>query len=345
MIDSGMYWNDVDKVIEVIPNIKKLNGNRCLITGAAGMICSSVVEILFRLNTYGAQIKVYLAGRSKEQMARRFAGYVEGRDYFFIGFDAVKDTRLNVDVDYIIHGAGNSNPAAFTRQPVETMLGNLMGLNSLLRMAVEKRSKRVLYISSSEVYGNKVGNKPYEEQDYGFIDILNPRACYPDAKRAAETLCVSYGAEYGLETVIVRPGHIYGPTITRTDSRASAQFTWNAAEGKDIIMKSAGDQIRSYCYTMDCASAIITVLLNGENGNAYNISNRNSVISIREMAKTLADYAGTKIVFETPSKAERSGYNLMLNSSLNAEKLEALGWKACFDLNEGVKRTIDYLRN
>lgn len=119
------------------------------------------------------------------------------------------------------------------------------------------QKKRLLYVSSSEVYGNKTGNQPYKEKDYGYVDILNQRACYPSAKRAAETLCTAYGQEYGLDTVIVRPGHIYGPTITETDSRASAQFTQNAIEGEDIVMKSAGMQMRSYCYVLDCAYPIL----------------------------------------------------------------------------------------
>lgn len=119
------------------------------------------------------------------------------------------------------------------------------------------------------------------------MDILNQRASYPSAKRASETLCIAYGIEYGVDTVIVRPGHIYGPSITESDSRASAQFTRNVVAGKDIVMKSAGTQVRSYCYTLDCASAVLTVLLNGQTGNAYNISNKNSICTISDIAQFL----------------------------------------------------------
>ncbi|MCI9191615.1 MAG: NAD-dependent epimerase/dehydratase family protein [Lachnospiraceae bacterium] len=341
---SERYWEDVDRVIGCIPNIKKLYDSSILITGATGMICSCVAEVLFRLNTRKAGINLYLAGRSRERMAKRFYVFQEDKDYVFVEYDATKDMQIDVNPDYIIHGAGNANPVIYTKQPVETMLGNIVGLNSLLRLAVAKETKRVLYISSSEVYGNKSENCPYEERDYGVIDILNPRACYPSAKRAAETLSVSYSAEYGLDTVIVRPGHIYGPTITRKDTRASAQFTWKAVDGQDIIMKSPGTQMRSYCYTLDCASAILTVLLEGVRTEAYNISNKESVVSIREMAETFARYGKAKIIFENASDAESRGFNLMSNSSLSAEKLEQIGWRACFNFEEGIKRTIDYLR-
>lgn len=343
MTYSEKYWDDVDRVTKCIPKIEQLNKKSILITGATGMICSSVAEILFRLNHLGNEIGIYLAGRDKARMLNRFPGFAEGKDYFFIEFDATKNQNIKISPDFIIHGAGNANPVVFLSQPVETMLGNLIGLNTLLLLATERKSKRVLYISSSEVYGNKIVDRPYKETDFGFVDILNPRACYPSAKRAAETLCVSYGAEYGVETVIVRPGHIYGPTITRSDSRASAQFTWDVIDGKDIVMKSAGTQMRSYCYSLDCASAILTVLINGKNRNAYNISNKNSVVSIREVAETFAKHAGRKIVFKNPSDAETRGYNPMDNSTLNAEKLEELGWQGIFNLEAGIRRTITTL--
>lgn len=141
----------------------------------------------------------------------------------------------------------------------------------------------------------------------------------------------------------MRPGHIYGPTITKDDTRASAAFTWDAVVGKDIVMKSVGEQLRSYCYTLDCASAILTVLLNGESGRAYNISNKDSVVSIRDMAEALANAGGCRVIFEMPSDIEKKSYNLMSTSALNAEKLERLGWKAEFDLEEGAMKTLKYI--
>ena len=157
-------------------------------------------------------------------------------------------------------------------------------------------------------------------------------------------MCVAYGEEYGLDTVIVRPGHIYGPTITKSDSRASAQFTRSAAASEDIVMKSSGMQLRSYCYTADCASAVLSVLLNGESGNAYNISNPDSIVTISEIANAMAEAAGRKVIYEIPTEQERKGYNLMTNSSLDSAKLESLGWSACFNLREGAERTVSMYR-
>lgn len=340
------YWQDVERVAKRIPGVRALYGKRVFITGGTGMICSAVAEILFHLNQKeDARIEIVLAGRSRERTQARFYCFEEGKDYTFQAYDATRESKLDLRADYIIHGASNANPAVYVKQPVETMLANIIGLNDLLAMAVRHQSRRLLYVSSSEVYGNKAENRPYKEEDYGFVDILNPRASYPSAKRAAETLCVAYGEEFGLDAVIARPGHIYGPTITDSDNRASAQFTRNAVDGEDIVMKSAGAQLRSYCYTLDCASAILTILLKGQRGQAYNISNRDSVVTISEIAQALAQAAGKQVVFEQASDAEKKGYNMMSNSSLDAQRLEELGWKAEFDLSEGTGRTVEILKN
>lgn len=342
---SDNYWNDIEKVVTNNPKISDLKSSKLLITGATGMVCSAIVDMILFLNKqHDFKVKLYLAGRNKQKAMDRFAGFICGKDYEFIQFDTTKDEPISIDPDYIIHGASNANPAMYAEEPVETALGNVIGTNVLLRLSAEKKVKKFLFISSSEIYGNKSGNLPFAESDYGFIDALNPRAAYPNAKRLAETLCASYKQEHGVDSVIVRPGHIYGPTITNSDNRASADFIRNVLAGNDIIMKSAGAQLRSYCYVLDCASAIVYCLLFGRSGEAYNISNCNSIVSIRDIAETLAKIGGVKTVFENPSDEEKKSYNLMSNSSLNSNKLEGLDWKSCFDLKDGVKATLDVLR-
>ena len=339
------YWQDVELVAQQIPNLGNLFGSTIFIAGATGMICSAVVEVLFFLNREkSANIQIILAGRDKDRTKIRFYCFEEGKDYSFCHYDAISATPLDIKADYIIHGASNADPGKFAKEPVETMLANIIGLNTLLKSATNNNTKRLLYISSSEVYGRKEEKSPYKEDDYGFVDILNPRASYPSSKRAAETLCSAYSSEYGLDTVIVRPGHIYGPTITKTDSRASAQFTRKAKAGEDIIMKSAGSQLRSYCYTLDCASAILAALINGKKGEAYNISNPLSVVTIREMAEALSKAGKVNILFKNPSDLELNSFNLMDNSSLKSEKLEQLGWRAVYGITEGAQKTLKYFK-
>lgn len=340
-----LYWEDLAKAQSSIPNLLTLQQAKIVVTGAGGLIGSAVVDLLISINdTAKAGNTIYLAARNEEKIRRRFGVMLDREDVVFLHYDALKPIEWDVLVDYIIHAASPANPAQYVSNPVETMVANINGAMNLLEYARKNGSKRFLYVSSSEVYGRKDSAEPYCETDYGFVDILNPRACYPSAKRATETLCAAFRKEYGVDSVIVRPGHVYGPTATDEDNRASSQFFRDVLEGHDICMKSAGTQMRSYCYAVDCASAILAALLNGDSVCAYNISNSKSVITIRQLAEMIADHGGKKVVFENPSDVELSGYNLMDNSSLNSELLEQLGWQSSFDAFEGIAHTLDIMR-
>ncbi len=340
------YWDDVKLSCDSIPEAHNLYGSSVLVTGATGLICSSIVDLLLFMNKEkNAGIKIFVAGRNEEKAISRFKGAVENDGPFFVPYDATIGTEIIIDekIDFIIHGASNANPTSYMKEPVETILANIVGLEVMLKLARRKSAKRLLYISSSEVYGKKEDNKPYSENDYGYLDILDQRACYPSSKRTGESLCVAYGMEYDVDSVMVRPGHIYGPFIQDSDNRASAQFTKHAIANTDIVMKSKGEQLRSYCYSLDCASAILSVLLWGKKGNAYNISNPNSICSISDVAHAIATAAGVKVIFDIPTETEKKSYNLMNNSSLASEKVESLGWKPAFTLKHGVGRMIKIL--
>lgn len=346
MYYSNQYWEDLVKVQSAIPNLHHLRHSKILVTGAGGLIGSAVVDLLISINeTANAGNLIYLAVRSEEKIRRRFGPMMSREDLVFFPYDAIEPIKQEIPFDYIIHTASPANPAAYASYPVETMLAILNGTSHLLKYAFNNGTKRLVYVSSSEVYGRKENPNPYCETDYGFVDILNPRACYPSAKRAAETLCSAFFKEYGVDAVIVRPGHVYGPTATAEDNRASSQFFRDVLNDHDIVMKSAGTQLRSYCYVVDCASAILAILLNGISSTAYNISNRNSLITIRQLAQMIADCSGKQVVFENPSDVELGSYNLMDNSSLNSELLEELGWASSFDAFEGICHTLSIMRD
>ena len=344
--DSKRWISDLDEIISVLPELEEFSGKSVFITGCTGLICSAVTDVLLRRNLVCAdKITILAAGRSEERVRARFAPYDKAARVRFVPYDAASmHNTFPEKCDYIIHGASNASPNKITKEPVETMAGNFIGMKLLLEYARRENVKRVLYVSSSEVYGRKEGSKPFQEEEYGFIDILNSRSSYSVGKRAAETLCASYADEYGVDSVIVRPGHIYGPTAVESDNRVSSAWAYSAARGQNIVMKSAGSQIRSYCYCLDCASAILTVLLRGVKVQAYNISNPDSIISIRDVAELLTEAAGTELRMELPTEAEKKGFNPMMNSSLDAAKLMALGWKGAFDARRGFAHTIEILR-
>ena len=343
--NSEIWISDLDEVIASFPEIEEFAGKSVMITGCTGLICSAAADLLIRWNeTHDGSIRILAAGRSEKKIRERFAPY-DGREWFgIVPYDAAVTKELDVPCDYIIHGASNASPNKIVREPVETMLSNVSGLKVLLDCARKQHAKRLLLISSSEVYGKKEGGHSYRTDEYGYIDLLNSRNSYSVGKRAAETLCASYADEYGVESVIIRPGHIYGPTALKSDNRVSSAWAYAAAEGKDIVMKSDGAQIRSYCYCPDSASAILTALVKGESVHAYNISNPDSVISIREMAHILADSAGVNLRMELPTEEERKGFNPMSNSSLDGSELLELGWKGLFDANRGFRHTIEIIK-
>lgn len=335
------YLRDLVRIQDVIPNISLLKEKSILITGAGGLIGSAIVDFLIELNDLQKyKINIYIAGRNYEKIKNRFEERMDRSDIHYIEYDACLPIHFEKKVDYLIHGASNANPAAYDSQPVETMLANFIGIQNLLEYVHICGVDRILYISSSEIYGKKENNLSYKEEDYNFLDILNPRACYPSSKRAAETLCAAYQKEYNINAVIVRPGHVYGPTMTPQDTRAASQFAKNIVDGKNITMKSAGTQLRSYCYVLDCVSAIITVLLNGKRGEAYNISNPESIVTIKDLAKCFAEVGNRNIEFEIPTVTETASYNLMNNSSLNSTKLQDLGWYGLFNMEDGVRATL-----
>ncbi len=336
------YLGDLKDAFYAVPQCGELDQKTVLITGAGGLICSAVVDALMAWNESGnMKIQVYAGGRSREKLEDRFQRWLSFPELHIVQYDAQETFECDVRFDYVIHGASNATPKAYGTQQVETMMTTITGTYQLLQYLRENGAGRFLYISSSEVYGKKGDDRMYSEDDYGYVDILNPRSCYPSSKRAAETLCASFCAEYGVDCVIVRPGHIYGPTMTQSDNRVSSQFPRDVKAGKDIVLKSAGNQLRSYCYVIDCVSAILTALIRGERGQAYNISNPNSIVTIREMAEAFSKEGNCQMLFENPSDEERDAFNFMENSSLTSSKLEDLGWKASFDMETGAKHTLN----
>ena len=227
--------------------------------------------------------------------------------------------------------------------PVETVLSNIGGINELLHFANNNPVKRVLYISSSEVYGKKNTEEPFIEGRYGVVDIDNIRSSYAIAKRSSEMLCKAYTAEYKVDTVIVRPGHIFGPSAKKEDKRISSDFTFKAASEKNLEMKSSGLQKRSYCYSIDCAIQILTVLLKGESGQAYNIGH-DEITTIKRMAEICAKSGNVELTVAHPTEAELKAFNPMNNSALDNAKVKKLGYQDVFSVEMGISHTVDILK-
>ena len=341
ILDSILYNSDIERVTKSLNWLECKNNKTFFITGATGLICSAVVDVLEYINvSRNLGWKIIIAVRNIDKAKERFQKYEIYSNLSLFKYDLTDDFEIPDNVDYIIHGAANAFPAIFSAYPVETLTGCINGLKHILDYTVIHKDTRVLYISSSEVYGILHNDEAIKENECGIIDILSPRSCYSIGKQAAETLCTSFVSEYNSDCVIVRPGHIYGPTASEKDNRVSSLFMYSAAKGQDLVMKSNGEQLSSYCYCLDCASAIIVSLFLGKKGEAYNISNRNSICTIKEMAICYAKVANVKVIYDEPVTNEKLSFNPMLNSSLNSEKIERHGWKSVFSKEEGFYHSV-----
>ena len=342
--DSSLWMQDIDEVIKANSMVREFQGKSILVTGASGLIGAAVIDVLIRLNeTKPASenfIRIYAAGRAEDRMRERFAHYF-GKEYFcFVSYDANDpEPSFSEPFDYVICAAGNSSPDLFSKEPVETMLSNVLGVSVLLKKAKQNKS-RLLYVSSSEIYGKAQFSEPILEEQTGTIALLNPRNAYAIGKQAGEATCAAFCAEYGTEAVIVRPGHVYGPTALQNDGHVVSLWLREAAKKKDLCMKSQGLQMRSYCHCLDCATAILTVLLKGDSCQAYNVSNASSNVMLCQMGKMIAERGGVSLVTEVASLEEKRRFNPMEYSVLNNEKLFGLGWNGIFDVQKGIAHTL-----
>jgi len=341
LASNSLYKKDLDIALEHI-DLDFLDKKKVFITGGTGLIGSAIVDLLLRNNkTKRTRIQLYIASRNKEKVMERFG---EDDCISWVEYDALKSLQFNEPVDYIIHCAGNASPELYVSQAVETMLTNILGLENLLKYALHQPNCKLIYLSSSEVYGQKDIEESFKEDSFGYIDILSDRASYASSKRASETLCKAYSLEYGLNTCIVRPGHIFGPTASVSDGRVSSAFAYKAAQGMDLFLKSSGGQIRSYMYCLDCASAILLVLKKGSSGQAYNICGE-EITSIRQLSEYFAKAGKVKLDYQQPTIDELHTFNPMNNSSLDCQKIYSLGFQSIFSVEEAVFHTVKILKD
>ena len=345
--DNSLYLEDVNYVADLNLPWEKLNNKSVMISGATGLIGSMLVDVIMSKNDEGLNCTVYALGRSEERMRKRFTYCFENPLFHFIEYDVNRKLCLTneVTVDYILHLASNTHPMQYSTDPIGTITTNILGVQNLLDFAVEHLTTRFAFASSNEIYGENRGDvEKFDEMYCGYINCNTMRAGYPESKRCGEALCQAYKAQKGLDIVIPRLTRSYGPTLLKTDTKALSQFLHKGVAGEDIVLKSAGTQFYSYLYVMDSVSGLLTVLLKGESGEAYNIADDASDIMLKNLAAIIADYAGKKVVFEIPDVVESAGYSKATKARLDASKLNSLGWKAKYDIKTGIIRTMEMLK-
>lgn len=340
---NRVFREDLEAVIgEDIP-WERLKGRTVLITGASGMIGMYMLNVLTMLNEkYGCGIRVLAMLRNAAKLSEE----IRARDDVeVIVHDVTEPLEIPGDVHYVIHAASPASPLIMQDKPVETIAANTLGTFNTLKLAKEKNAEGYLFISSREIYGQPdKGQEFFYEDTYGFVDQLNPRSCYSEGKKAAETMCVCYHEEYGLNTKIARLAHTYGPGMSIYDGRVQADFLKNVFYKEDIVLKSEGTAVRTYTYIGDAVAALYRILLGSED-MVYNIGNEDGKVSIRELAEIMVDIypeRGLKLVFDIPEGGTKGTAPYTLGI-LSSRKLREIGWVPKYSVKEGFKRTLESL--
>lgn len=349
MINNAQYESDVAYVAHLEFPWEKLQDKSFLITGASGLIGSFLIDVLMYNNlNRKLNCRIYAVGRNIEKAKMKFGSYWDMDSFKFISHDINQPLDIDgVDViDYVLHMASNTHPVAYSTDPIGTVTANIIGTNNLLDFAVKKHAVRFAFASSNEIYGENRGDVEFFDEDYcGYINSNTMRAGYPESKRCGEALCQAYKKQKNLDVVIPRFTRSYGPTMLESDTKAISQFILKAIKKQDIILKSAGTQYYSYTYVADAVSGLLTVMLKGTNGEAYNIADESSDIMLKDLAHILADLAGRKVIFELPDEIEKAGYSTATKARLDGSKLKKLGWKPKYNIQQGLQQTVEILEN
>jgi len=328
---------------------QRLSGLTIAVTGAGGFLGGYLVRVLLGLHAAGRverPIRVLALVRDFDRGLERLSPLSQNPDLELRTWDlndiSVPDLG---DCNYVLHAASQASPRFYGSDPVGTLMPNAIGTASLLKALQRCPDPRgLLFVSSSEVYGEVGGDRTLAETDYGQIDPASVRACYGESKRLGETLCVAWHQQYGLPTYIVRPFHTYGPGLLANDGRVFADFAYNIIRGENIVMMSDGSARRAFCYASDAIAGFFTVLLNGQPATPYNVANPAGELSVMELAELLVGlYPEKRLKVERRLPPGDRNYMSSTFSRLipDVRRLSGLGWSVQVAPNQGFRRMIE----
>lgn len=331
---------DIEDFVQDFALTDSLNSAKFLITGATGLIGSTLVRCLLALNK---DIQITCPIRNLKKVKAIYGEEVE--TIRFIECDLLTYLNKLTEEDgfkYIIHCASPTSGKYMTEHPVDTYMLAIDSTRAILEYA-RKVQTDIVYVSSLEYYGQNFDDAMITENMQGFVNSTDSRSSYPLGKRAAEYLCVAYAKQFDVNVKVARLTQTFGAGVSADDNRVFAQFARSVIEGKNIVMHTKGESAKPYCYTIDCVSAILYILLKGEKGEAYNVANQETYISIKDMANFLCTHFNPqlKVIIE---EHPEMGYAPVTKLNLSTEKLKSLGWLPRYGLYEMLDRLIKSFR-
>lgn len=338
----SVVWEDARDIAGRNLPWEQLKDSTVLITGASGFIAAYMVyTLLCRNDLFNDNIRILALVHTKEKAFARFSDILDRSDFKIISGDVCNSFVSELKADFIIHAASPASVMAYSKDPLGTLNANIIGTKNILETAKGCNSKGVVFISSGMVYGRFGSNEPIDECSFEPSDSTDCLNVYCEAKRAGEMYCACYHKQYGIPVKIVRLFGIYGPGEHIVSGRASVCFANDVYNGRDIILKSAGESIRSFCYVADAAAAVFTVLLKGDAGCAYNVGSDIDVLSIYELAQYYVAAAKDKKLNVILSEGQSSSKDNIDSFMPDLTKLYSLGWKQHINIKDGIQRVLD----
>lgn len=334
--------------MEYINNKHKINEGTYFITGITGFIGSIIAKSIIKSDNYkNGKIKIIGLVRDIDKALDMYSNF----DQFNLKF--IKGDLLDLDyllgqndiisIEYIFHCAAITESSEMILRPVETADGIVIGTKNILNIAKKYNVNSMVYISSMEVYGviSSDGDRT-DENNIGTIDILSERSCYPLGKQMAEHYCFSYYKEHDVPVKIARLAQTFGEGTLKNDTRIFSQFAKCVIENKDIVLHTKGDSVGNYVESEDAVTALFILLNKGTNGEAYNIANEESTMTIFEMAELVANEIANrkiKVTFDIP-ESNIYGYAKKTELRLSSSKIMSLGWKPKYKMKDMYRRLI-----
>lgn len=343
-MNKQILQEDVQLFAEQFELWEQLRGKTFLITGATGLIGSVMTKCLLELNRQkDLGIKVIAVVRSLEKAQKVFAEEAAQIKFYQLGLTEIGVESIRDHVDYVVHLASPTASKYFVEHPVETLRTAVEGTTAVLDYAKEAKVGAVVYASSLETYGSNHSDEWLKEDFQGYVNPMEVRSSYNIGKRTCECLCHAYAEEYGVNVMTARLTQTFGAGIGESENRVFAQFARSAIRGENIELHTSGESAKPYCYTTDAVSGMLYLLVKGEKGEAYNIANKDSYISIRDMAQLVRDEFNPNIEVVIAPK-EGQGYAPETRLRLDISKIETLGWKSVYNIKKMFGRLIQSLQ-
>jgi nucleoside-diphosphate-sugar epimerase len=366
MINRNEQWRKVfDEDLQYIvsncrSDLKKISNKSLLFTGGGGFLGYYFYHVITKWNKENKKNNIFYTVLDNKLLKKNSwitkTKNNQNIKFIFKDINSVSQKFIK-DFDIIVHGASIASPTFYRKYPIETMKANIGGLWNILKSfesnnSTKNKLKKLIFFSSSEVYGNPDKNNIPTKEDYvGNVSFTGPRACYDESKRFGETLVLNYSNIYKFNSVIIRPFNNYGPGMSLNDKRIIPDLMKNVLDNEDMILFSNGAPKRTFCYIADSITSYIKAISKGKNLNVYNvgtsspeISMKELTITIKDIAKSLYDYKG-KCIFKINKDKEYLKDNPLRRKPCLKKTTKHLSFKSKISLIKGLKNTLIYFNN